>query len=285
VVVDGLVLHQWGETARKFNIHSIRKSFLSALYGIHVENGNIDLSKTMAQLGINDNEPSLTEIEKQATVKQLLQARSGIYHPALYETAAMAARRPPRHSHAPGAFWYYNNWDFNTLGTIFRNLTLTDIFHEFKRSIADPIGMQDFEYTDGSYVTGDDSVYPAYPFRMTARDMARFGLLFLRGGQWKDQQVIPADWINESTASYSDARGSGGYGYLWWIAANDRHLPNCTLEDGAYSARGAGGHYILVIPSYNMVIVQRVNTDPGTRHSVSSRQFGTFVQMILDAKL
>jgi CubicO group peptidase (beta-lactamase class C family) len=284
VVVKGVVLTEWGETARKFNIHSIRKSFLSALYGIHVNAGHIDLTKTMKELGVNDNEPSLTEIELGATVHQLLKARSGVYHPALYETAGMAARRPPRHSHPPGTFWYYNNWDFNTLGTIFRNLTLTDIFHEFKRAIADPVGMQDFEVTDGMYVTGDDSVYPAYPFRMTARDMARFGLLFLREGRWEARQIVPRQWVRDSVKSYSDAGDSGGYGYLWWVAVDGRHFPNVELENGAYSARGAGGHYILVIPSHDMVIVHRVNTDiSGNR--VESEEFGKLVQMILDAKM
>ena len=47
VVYDGRVLYQWGETSRKFMCHSIRKSFLSALYGIHVDEGNIDLNKTI----------------------------------------------------------------------------------------------------------------------------------------------------------------------------------------------------------------------------------------------
>lgn len=72
----------------------------------------------MAELGIDDNEPRLTDEEKRATVHDLLKARSGVYHPALYETARMKEKRPPRHSHASGTFWYYNNWDFNVLGTI-----------------------------------------------------------------------------------------------------------------------------------------------------------------------
>lgn len=284
VIVDGAVLAEWGETATKYNIHSIRKSFLSALYGIHVHEGNIDVSKTMKELGIDDNEPSLTEEELGATVLHLLQARSGIYHAALYETPGMKAARPKRHSHAPGTFWYYNNWDFNGLGTIFRNLTRTDIFQEFKNRIAAPIGMEDFELSDGRYVPGRDSVHPAYPFRMTARDMARFGLLFLRNGCWKDQQIVPEAWVKESTASYSDAGFSGGYGYMWWVAVDGKHLPEVDLTDGTYSARGAGGHYILVIPSLDMVIVHRVNTDI-PRNSVSGPEFGKLVGMILEAKI
>jgi CubicO group peptidase (beta-lactamase class C family) len=283
IVVDGKVLDEWGETARKFNVHSIRKSFLSALYGIYVREGKIDLTKTMEQLGIDDNEPSLNGSEKKATVHDLLKARSGIYHPALYETAGMKAARPPRYSHEAGTFWYYNNWDFNVLGIVFERSVKNTIFREYKARIADPIGMQDYSIDDGTYVTGPDSVYAAYPFRMTARDMARFGLLFLRDGAWKGKQVIPAAWVKESTAWYSEAGESGGYGYLWWTAANGKHLPGVTLPDASYSARGAGGHYILVVPPWDLVIVHRVNTDIRGQQ-VSGAEFGQLVKLILKAR-
>jgi CubicO group peptidase (beta-lactamase class C family) len=112
--------------------------------------------------------------------------------------------------------------------------------------------------------------------------MARFGLLFLRGGAWRGKTVVPRDWVEESTRSYSDARQSGGYGYLWWVAVEGRHLPHVTLNR-AYSARGAGGHYILVIPDQKLVIVHRVNTDIQGRQ-VSGDQFGQLVKLILDAR-
>jgi CubicO group peptidase (beta-lactamase class C family) len=283
IVTDGRVLYEWGDTSRRYNVHSIRKSFLSALYGVHVAEDAIRLSKTLGELGIDDNEPSLTEIERTATVHMLLKARSGVYHPALYETAGMAAARPKRGSHAPDTFWYYNNWDFNALGTIFERETKTNLFREFKARIAEPIGMEDYRLEDTQYVTGRDSVYPAYPFRMTARDMARFGLLFLRNGEWRGRQVIPREWVAESTRSYSDAGNSGGYGYLWWIAVEGRHLPGVTLPDRTYSARGAGGHHILVIPAFDLVIVHRVDTDvPG--RSVGGKEFGELVRRILSAR-
>src|SRR5262249_18397742 len=99
VVDDGVIVSQWGATATKFNVHSIRKSLLSALYGIAIAKGQIKLSATLDQLGIDDNEPSLTPEEKQARVIDLLKARSGIYHAALYESPAMRAEKPPRGSH------------------------------------------------------------------------------------------------------------------------------------------------------------------------------------------
>jgi len=206
-----------------------------------------------------------------------------VYHLALYETLSMKVSRPKRGSHRPGTFWYYNNWDFNALGTIFEQETKAKIFEEVKRRIAEPLEMEDFRVEDGEYFTGPDSIHAAYPMRMTARDMARFGLLFLRQGEWRGKSIIPKKWVRESTNSYSDAGPAGGYGYMWWVAASGRHFPGAALPDGSFSARGAGGHFIVVIPDRNLVVVHRVNTDtrgPG----VSSQEFGRLLQLILNAK-
>jgi CubicO group peptidase (beta-lactamase class C family) len=119
IVHRGAVVAEWGDTAARTPLASVRKSLLSALIGNAVERGEIDLAQSIGALGIDDNEPSLTAEEKTATVRDLLAARSGIYHAALYESAGMAASRPPRFSHKPGTFWYYNNWDFNALGAIY----------------------------------------------------------------------------------------------------------------------------------------------------------------------
>ena len=282
LIAGGRMLESWGAVDRKFNVHSIRKSFLSALVGIRSKEGLIDLTATLRDLGIDDNPPSLTHQEKEATVHDLLKARSGVYHPALYETAGMKARRPQRHSHAPGSFWYYNNWDFNTLGTIYEQRCDSGIYEDFHRFIAQPLGMEDFSVSDGNYVTGEDSIHRAYPFRMTARDMARFGLLFLRGGRWQNRQIVPEEWVASSTRSYSDAGTSGGYGYLWWTERAGIHLPGVTLPPGTYSARGAGGHYILIVPALDLIIVHRVNTDIEDRR-VESAAFGELVRLILNA--
>ncbi len=287
IVVDGVILDEWGEVEKLFMTHSIRKSFLSAMYGNYVKNGVVDLDKSIADFGIDDNSP-LTEEEKQATVRDLLKSRSGIYHDALYESPGMKALKPRRHSVRPGTHWYYNNWDFNAAGTLFEKLTGKKIFEALKSDIADPIGMENFEAKQGWYVNGDESIHPAYPFRISARDCARFGLLMLRNGQWDGKQIIPADWVEESTRYHSDAAlyGSDGYGYMWWVARKYnkfKHLPGVNLSDGAYSARGAGGHFILIIPDHEMVIVHRVNTDE-RGNSVSRDDFGKLVQMILSAK-
>ncbi|MBI2770881.1 MAG: serine hydrolase [Burkholderiales bacterium] len=283
IVSGGKVVDEWGQVAQRYNLHSMRKSLLSALVGIAVEQREMRLNLTLAELGIDDNEPALTPAEKRATVHDLLKARSGIYHPALYETPGMAAARPARGSHAPGTFWYYNNWDFNALGTIYEKQTGRGIFTAFNEKLAQPLQMQDFRTSDGEYFKGGASTHPAYPLRMTARDLARFGLLFLREGNWGGRQLVPAAWVRASVQPYSDVGYDGGYGYMWWVAINARHLPFVNLPAGSYSAQGAGGHYILVIPAYDTVIVHRVNTDV-RGNDVNKRQFGELVRLILDAR-
>jgi CubicO group peptidase (beta-lactamase class C family) len=183
IVHRGAVVAEWGNTTKRTELASVRKSLLSALIGIAVADGKISLDSTLAQLGIDDNPPALTEVEKQATVRMLLQARSGIYHPALYETAAMARARPTRGSHAPGAFFYYNNWDFNALGTIYERATGTGIYDALDRLIAKRSACRTIGRAT-AYFTGADSIHRAYPLRMSARDLARFALLYLRDGKW-----------------------------------------------------------------------------------------------------
>jgi len=218
IVHNGLVVAEWGDVSRKSNLHSARKSFMSALIGIAIARDQMRLDDTLAQLHIDDNEPSLSPDEKQATVRMLLEARSGVYHPTVYETAEMKETKPARYSHSPGTFWYYNNWDFNVVGAIYGKATGRDVFKALQVEIADPIGMQDYLPFDGHYVSGGHlTMYPAYPFTMSARDFARFALLYLHNGRWRDQQIIPAEWVAESTHSYSNTP-TGGYGYMWWTS-------------------------------------------------------------------
>jgi len=282
IVDDGIVVDAWGDTTRKFACHSMRKSLLSALMGIHVDEGHIDLSKTLEELGIDDTEPALTAVEKQATVADLIQARSGIYHVALGEAASMKENRPELHSHAPGTFWYYNNWDFNALGTIFEQETGTRIFEEFDRRIARNMQMEDFQVSDGCYETGPDSIHPVYSFRMSTRDLARFGLLFLRDGRWRDQQIIPADWVRESTATHSEIGPDSGYGYMWWTGVGGGLFPNVRVKEHSFFASGYRGQRVIVLPYRNLVIVHRVDTDSSSA-DVGNREIGSLLWLILDA--
>jgi CubicO group peptidase (beta-lactamase class C family) len=284
VVEHGKVVAEWGDTAKPTELASIRKSLLNALIGIAVSEHRINLDSTLGDLGIDDNPPGLTEVEQGATVRQLLQARSGVYHAALYETPGMAKMRPPRGSHPPGTFWYYNNWDFNVLGTIYEHATGAGIFDAFYRQIAKPIGMQDYKPADGSYVRGAASIHPAYAIRMSARDLARFALLYLHKGNWAGRQIVPEGWVEESTRGYSKAPTGQGYGYLWWIGfLGGAVAPTVTLPEGSFLAEGAGGQFALVAPALDLVVVHRVDRDmPFTEPSL--RGIGRLFWLILKAR-
>jgi len=278
IVYDGAVVNAWGDIERRFMCHSVRKSFISGLFGIHLGTDEIKIEETLEDLKIDDKD-SLTFEEKQATVADLLKARSGVYHSAAYETQSMKARRPERGSHLHGTYYYYNNWDFNVLAKIFEIKTGIDVFNAFQKEIAEPLKMNDFRIEDTYFhLELGHSIYPAYPFRMSTRDAARFGLLYLRDGNWKNNQIISREWVKKSRHPWStNVRKERGYGYLWWIAEDPE-----MKEYGMYTAAGVGGQYISVFPKADVVIVQRVNTYVGD--VVGYDQTTRLYEKILDAK-
>lgn len=288
VIVDGAILYEWGEVEKNFRTHSIRKSFLSALYGDPVKSGVIDMDATLEALGIDDV-PPLSEEEKMATVRDCLKARSGIYHDALYESAGMKKLKPKRFTEKAGIHWYYNNYDFNVAGTIYEKQTGKKIFDAINNEIAIPTQMEHYTPAEGNYVTGEESIHAAYPFRISAYDLARFGLLMMHDGNWNGKQLIDKDWVRESTRYHSDATlyQVDGYGYMWWVARDYNkypHLPGVSIPEGSYSARGAGGHYLLIIPEFDMIIVHRVDTDK-SGNSVSGSEMGKLTNLILSSKI
>lgn len=276
IVYDGAVLAEWGQTGRRFMCHSIRKSLLSALYGIAADAGAIDINETIGAAGIDEIQP-LTKREKTAKISDLLKSRSGVYLPAAYETRSARENRPRRGSHEPGQYWYYNNWDFNTLATVYNRKAGDDLFHAFQTLIAEPLGMEDFALRHTHYHREPEiSRHPAYRFRMSARDLARFGLLYLNGGRWRDRQIVPTSWISESTRAWSTIEG-GGYGYMWWT--EDGQLGKL----GAYAAWGYGGHALFVVPEARLVLVHRADTF--SDRPVRNRSIYAILEAVLKARI
>lgn len=285
IVVNGEVLAEWGDTTRKIDVRSITKPLMNALYGIAVEEGKINIQRTLAELGVDDKRPPLTDGEKGGRIIDLLQARSGVYHFSGVDTPFMRENMPERESHPPGTFWFYHNWDFCALGGIYEQTTQSSLFSDFDRLIAKPLGMEDFALTDTAYEWGSrESVYPWYRFRLSARDLARFGLLYLRQGQWQGTQIIPQAWIADSIKPYSDASdwGRGGYGMLWWVTLNHRLFPGVAISGNAFAGTGRGGDYLVIIPDLDLVVVHR--TDP-PMSVVDDEQLGALLKLILDAKM
>lgn len=275
VISGGAVVAAWGDVERRFMCHSVRKSFLSALYGIYWDRGEIELNKTLADLDIDDEPDPLLESEKQARILDLLKARSGVFHPAAY---AGRTDSRPRGSEGPGRYFAYNNWDFNTLATILERETGDRIFEAFDRYFAQPLQMEDWRVSDGYYhFERDKSKYPAYPFRMSARDAARFGLLFARDGAWNDERILSRHWVQRSSALYSMDNSVMGYGFLWWVFLDPRFEPY-----GVYAALGVGNQMVAVIPELDMVIVNRADTYLG--EGTPSSALADLMAQVLDAR-
>ncbi|MGV6875824.1 serine hydrolase domain-containing protein [Pseudochelatococcus sp. B33] len=269
---------EWGDAARPLNVRSVRKSLLSALYGAASLDKPLDLGATLMDLGINDRDPVLSDQERQASIRDLLMARSGVYHAAAYEPPSMKAKRPPRGTHVAGTFWYYNNWDFNTLGVIYEQVTGEDIYESFAQRIAEPIGMKHFSVARCRRVFDPVSDHPAHTFHLSAHDLARVGLLFLNGGGWAGKQVIPASWVRESTTAYSQTDlGRLGYGYLWWTAP-----PDSPFGADASFALGAGGQGLAVMPTHDLVVAQIVDVSEGGEW-LDSSYFAQLLRRILAA--
>ena len=290
VVVRGRVLFEYGNTAEVSYVASARKSIVSMLYGKYVTNGTIPLRKSLRALRIDDN-GGLLPSELEATVGDLLAARSGVYHPAA-NLGDASDRAPARGSVKHGTYFLYNNWDFNALGAILERETGRSIYDLFSSDIAAPIGLQDWSSTPGAYadlVRNDTGLsrFPAHHFVVSTRDMARLGYLMLRQGRWNGRQVIPVAWVKRSTSLVTPASEVArtspfipglGYGYLWWICDSPQYRG--TPLEGAYSASGAFGQYITVIPRLDMVVSHKTAVPP-TRNVTNEAYFGTILPQVI----
>ncbi|MEK8031358.1 serine hydrolase [Ideonella sp. DXS29W] len=271
---DGKVFFEWGDIHRKLLVHSIRKALLSGLYGHLALSRDLDLSQTLDQLGVDDEPLRLSPAEKLATVQDVLQSRSGVYHPSAAESEGMSQRRPERGSHPAGTFFYYNNWDFNVAGAVFEQWAGRRLYDVFNEAIAQPLGMLDYHHRIGALegpadvpTAEDDGFYqfersqsrfPAYHFRLSAHDLALYGQLMLAEGAWKGRQLVSADWIRRSTQPRSVVQAEYGlaYGMLWDVV-----VPARAGEKPAFFHTGVDVHLLAVYPERKLVMVHRVNTD------------------------
>lgn len=197
-----------------------------------------------------------------------------------------------RDLYPPGAYWVYNNWDFNAVGAIVERAAGEDIGPLFARRVAAPIGMQDFRPGDVEYTTrehpaeqrfGNVSDLRAYVFDISTRDLARYGLLYLNCGKWRGRQVVPRDWVLESLNGRDTREGRGpedqdtgfgDYGYLWQIDREGaRRVPQLRTREPFYIASGNRGHMMFVVPYLDLVVVHQVATVGGVSAAAQMRRF------------
>ena len=161
----------------------------------------------------------------------------------------------------PGVYFQYNKYHPQLLGMILERTTGMSVTSYLQTRIWDKLGME----FDGSWSTDSKaSDFEKMETGVNARavDFAKFGVLYLNGGLWEGEQVIPKAWVDESTQpllpeNYADyyndwvkaMPGQGYYKYMWWGMAR---------EGGAYdfTAEGDKGQFIYVSPQKNMVIIR-----------------------------
>ena len=282
VVQHGHGIYSYGNTAEISYLASARKSLVSMLYGPSIERGVIDLDQTLDAIGFDDDGGLLAR-ERRATIRDLLAARSGIYHRAA-NLGDASDRAPPRGSVDPGSYFLYNNWDFNALGAIFEQLTHRTLYRAFEDDIARRIGMEDWNL-DSQAIRNDTgaSRHPAHHFVLSTRDMARLGLLMLREGRWGETQVIGRNWVRQTTALVTSAAEVArtspfydglGYGYLWWVFDAAGAWPSAFK--GGYTASGAFGQFITVLPGLDLVIAHKTKA-PSKLNVPPERYFGAIL--------
>ena len=277
IVTKGETVASLGPLDTVYNVHSVRKAMLNAVVGQHLGDGPTDVSldATLEQFGIDDEPGPLTPLQRQATVLHLVRSVSGINHPAAAE-GGLTADKDARLGHEenqPGAVWAYNNWDYNALTTIFEQRTGLTVADAFRSGIADPLGFQDVSGETVTYsVEPERSRHRAAAFRLSARDLVRFGQLYLDRGVADGEVLLPASWVDRITTDPEPTGISGlrsGHGYLWWIPGPDTGLP-----EGSFFAWGLGQQTVFVIPAWDTVIVHQSDTTDFIKRWLQRQQEG-----------
>lgn len=289
VVHHGKIVFEYGNIQDNSYMASCRKSILAMLYGPFVSSGKINLDKSLKEIGLMDV-GGLLPIEQEATIRNLLTARSGVYHPASNE-GDQTSMAPKRGSVKPGSFFLYNNWDFNAAGFILEKETGMNIYDILDSVFAKPLKMQDWNRSiQQKHGDSTRSIFPAYHMWFSTRDMARLGYLMLRNGMWDGKEILSPDWVKTITSpvtSYSEAVQNKtnyfnfGYGYLWWIW--DREIKK-EVYRGGYSATGAFGQFITVLPKLDLVIAHKTNYDD-YRRSTPTEVYLKMLDKLVSARI
>jgi len=151
----------------------------------------------------------------------------------------------------PGTVWQYVSIDTHVAAMALREVTGKTLHQLWEETYGEYLGMgkAPFYLTDGK-----DVAFALGGLNLRTRDYAKFGQLFLQGGEWEGEQLVPVDWVKNSTVNHAPnvhpVRGSG-YGYQWWVP-----MPQAGPSQGDFFAVGIYGQYIYVNPAMNIVIAK-----------------------------
>ncbi len=271
ILKDGYIIAKWGDTKRVDMTFSVTKSFLSTTALIAREKNLITgFDEPVVNYVWDDTFEG--EHNSKITWKHLLQQNSD-WSGQLWGGFDWADRPPQdqtidewrsRELHEPGTYFKYNDVRVNVLAYSLLNVFRMPLPKILKENIMDPIQASQswrwFGY-ENSWTTIDglkmQSVsgggHSGGGMFINTEDMARFGLLFMNNGKWKERQLISENLITEAMQSSSP---NPNYGYMWWLnSERDRNMEN--IDTHIFYAAGFGGNFIVVDQKNNMVIVTR----------------------------
>ncbi len=269
IIKNGYIVAQWGDIHRVDMSFSATKSFLSTTAGLAVDNGLIksvtDKVSSYVWDGTyaGDHNSGITWVH--------LLTQSSDYSGTLFGLNDWADRPPKtggiddwknRKLNTPGTVFKYNDVRVNLLAYSLLQVWRKPLPTVLKEKIMDPIGASTtwrwFGY-DNSFVNIDGLMMQSVSggghhgggIFISAIDQARFGLLFLRNGKWKNQQLISSDWVK---SAHQSSTPNKEYGYMWWINATKKWKD---VSPEIYYAAGFGGNYIVIDEAQDLVVVAR----------------------------
>lgn len=259
---------------------SVAKSFLSSLMGILVAEGAIaDINDPVIKYA-----PALKgSAYETATIRNVLQMQSGVTFDEDYLKFSSDINKMGRvlalggsmdefatsikdSFVAPGTQWQYVSIDTHVIGMVIRGATNRSVIDLLQEKLLHPMGLEAPTY----YVTDSNGVaFVLGGLNMRTRDYARFGQMFLQGGMWNGAQLVPADWVAESTTPSATTKdGATKYGYQWWMPSD--------AEEGEYFARGVYGQHIYINTRLNVVIASNAADRKFRESGVSSSIIAMF---------
>lgn len=270
VVHDGeIILERYApgiEMSTRTRTWSTAKSIAGTLIGMLVDDGRLALDEPLGFGWYPENRSPETDPRNEITLRHVLNMSSGLEtidnRGMEYATgsglsywagaSSVEGARSRALIREPGTYWDYENYD-TLLGVYAMKQALggEKAYAEFPRkALFDRIGMRNtLVSTDrfGDFILSSQ-VYT------NARDLARFGMLYLQGGVWDGERLISEQWIEFSSTPAPATVGRGGmYGAQWWLVPEGRS----DVPSDAYSTNGNRGQYTVVVPSHNVVIVRR----------------------------
>ena len=256
--------HPYYRNTTLHSMQSVTKSVVSAVVGIAISRGEFpDLDTPVLEFFDEANVENVDDRKRNMTLRDLLTMSDGLlwdenlpYNDSNNSFAVMAKAHNwvqytldlPVNSE-PGTVFNYNSGATLILGHIFRLATGIDIEEYALEHLFKPLGIDEYYWDRTPYGLTDtqEGLY------ISARSLAKIAQLFLRKGRWKDEQVIPATWVEQSVApQYPTGKaGDEAYGYSWW--SQPYTFKGKTVR--AYFGKGFGGQRPIFLPELDLVIV------------------------------